>query len=280
MASSQLMASSSRDSDLKRKLSACASTSSTADFLRIDSGSNARDDLASASVMAGEFLSNAYVERNSGPDQGHRPAVEAESSSSTLLNAEITLLDAAGAVTPISDGEREPPRMVRRTVDDVWREIVAGKKSEKQPKEEMMTLEDFLAKAGAAEEEEEATRSIVDVKEEGLSGGIYSYESGSGAIGAGVGVGFDVGGLGRGRGRRSMSLLEPLDKVQQQRQKRMIKNRESAARSRERKQVGILLWVSDLPFACFLMVRFFFFVILLGVSSGVGVNGGETRGRK
>lgn len=149
--------------------------------------------------------------------------------------------------------------MVRRTVDDVWREIVAGKKSEKQPKEEMMTLEDFLAKAGAAEEEEEeeATRSIVDVKEEWLSGGIYSYESGSGVIGAGVGVGFDVGGLGRGRGRRSMSLLEPLDKVQQQRQKRMIKNRESAARSRERKQVGNLLRVSDLPFACFLMVRFF-----------------------
>lgn len=67
MASSQLMASSSRDSDLKRKPSACASTSSTADFLRIDS-CNARDDLASGSVMAGGFLSNAYVERNSGPD--------------------------------------------------------------------------------------------------------------------------------------------------------------------------------------------------------------------
>ncbi|KAH6759098.1 hypothetical protein C2S51_019333 [Perilla frutescens var. frutescens] len=246
MASPKIMASStSRDSDLKRKLSACASTSSTADFLRIDGGTNARDDLTSGSAMAGGFLSSAYVERNSGPDQGHRPAVEAESSSSTLLNAEITLLDAAGAVTPISDGEREPPRKARKTVDDVWREIVAGKKREKQPKEEMMTLEDFLAKAGAVEDEEEeeeaeATRGIVEVKEECLSGGIYSYESGSGVIGAGagagVGMGMDVGGLGRGRGRRSMSLLEPLDKVSQQRQRRMIKNRESAARSRERKQ--------------------------------------------
>lgn len=139
MASKIMASSTSRGSDLKRKLSACASTSSPADFLRIDSGTNARDDLASGSVMAGGFLSNAYVERNSGPDQGH---LRAESSSSTLLNAEITLLDAAGAVTPISDGEREPPRKARKTVDDVWREIVAGKKREKQPKEEMMTLEE------------------------------------------------------------------------------------------------------------------------------------------
>ncbi|XP_057795442.1 G-box-binding factor 4-like isoform X2 [Salvia miltiorrhiza] len=239
MASSKIMASStSRDSDLKRKLSACTSTSSTADFLRIDSGSNARGDLASGSAVLGGFLSNACVARNSAPDQVHRAAVEAESSSSTLLNAEITLLDAAGAVTPISDGEREPPRMARKTVDDVWREIVAGKKSEKQPKEEMMTLEDFLAKAGAEEEDEEveATRTSVEVKEEGLSGRFYSLESGSGAIGAALSGGLDVGGLSGGRGRRSLSLLEPMDKAAQQRQRRMIKNRESAARSRERKQ--------------------------------------------
>ncbi|KAI3464670.1 hypothetical protein Pfo_021333 [Paulownia fortunei] len=237
MASSKLMASStSRNSDLKRKLSACGSTSSVTDFLRIDSSSNARDNLISESVMVDAFLRNAYVERNPGPDQGHRPVVEAESSSSTLLNAEITVLDAVGAVTPISDGEMEPPRIVRKTVDDVWREIVAGKKSEKQPKEEMMTLEDFLVKAGAVEEEASAPRGIVEVKEEGLSRGIYAYENNSGVIGTGVGVGVDVGGLGRGRGKRSLSLLEPLDKAAQQRQRRMIKNRESAARSRERKQ--------------------------------------------
>ncbi|KAK6131473.1 hypothetical protein DH2020_034781 [Rehmannia glutinosa] len=231
MASSKLMASStSRNSDLKRKLSACASTS---DFLRIDSSSN----LASDSVMVDGFSRNAYVERNPGQDQGHRMGVEAESSSSTLLNAEITLLDAAGAVTPISDGEMEPRRVVKKTVDDVWREIVAGKKSEKkQPKEEMMTLEDFLVKAGAVEEAASATRGVLEVKEEGLSGGIYAYESKSGVIGTEVGLGMDVGDLGRGRGKRSLSLLEPLDRAAQQRQRRMIKNRESAARSRERKQ--------------------------------------------
>ncbi|KAK6115068.1 hypothetical protein DH2020_007337 [Rehmannia glutinosa] len=225
-----MASSTSRNSDLKRKLSACASTS---DFLRIDSSSN----LASDSVMVDGFSRNAYVERNPGQDQGHRMGVEAESSSSTLLNAEITLLDAAGAVTPISDGEMEPRRVVKKTVDDVWREIVAGKKSEKkQPKEEMMTLEDFLVKAGAVEEAASATRGVLEVKEEGLSGGIYAYESKSGVIGTEVGLGMDVGDLGRGRGKRSLSLLEPLDRAAQQRQRRMIKNRESAARSRERKQ--------------------------------------------
>lgn len=226
-----MASSTSRDSDLKRKLSVCnSSTTTTTDFLRIDSSSNARDNSVPDSVVAGGFLRNAFVERNSGPDQGL--------SSSNLINAEITLLDAAGAVAPIVDGELEPPRAVRKTVDDVWREIVAGKKSEKQPKEEMMTLEDFLAKAGAAEE----GRSV-EVKEEGLSGGIFRYESSSGVIGSGSGMGLDVGGLGRGRGKRSMSLLEPLDKASQQRQRRMIKNRESAARSRERKQVGVLAFL-------------------------------------
>ncbi|XP_047963211.1 G-box-binding factor 4-like [Salvia hispanica] len=224
--SSEFMASStSCDSDHKRKLSVCASTSSTVDFLRIDSGSN---DLASGSG----FLSNARV----------RISSAAESGSSTLLNAEITRLDAAGAVTPISDGEREPPKTARKTVDDVWREIVAGKKCEKKPKEEMMTLEDFLAKAGEDEEDadaeadEDAKIRSVEVKEEGLSGRFYSFESGSGVIGGALSGGLDVGGLGRGRGRRSLSLLEPMDKAAQQRQRRMIKNRESAARSRERKQ--------------------------------------------
>ncbi|KAL2232243.1 UNVERIFIED_CONTAM: G-box-binding factor 4 [Sesamum indicum] len=235
MASSKLMASSaSRGSDLKRKLSACASTSSVTDFLRIDSSSDARDNLASGSGMVDGFLRNAYMERNPSPDQGHRQVAEADSNSGTLLNAEITLLDAVGAVAPISDGEMEPPRIVRKTVDDVWREIVAGKKSEKKPKEEMMTLEDFLVKAGAVEEQGSAARGMVEVKEEGLGGGNYSYENKSGVIGMDLGV--DVGGLGRGRGKRSLSLLEPLDKAAQQRQRRMIKNRESAARSRVRKQ--------------------------------------------
>ncbi|XP_075509452.1 G-box-binding factor 4-like [Primulina tabacum] len=228
MASSKLMASSaSGKSDLKRKLSACSSTSGAIDFLRTDCTSNSHDNL----VPLDGFLRNAYGERNPSPDQDHRRSVgEAESCTGTMLNAEITLLDAVGAVSRISDGEEER-KLVRKTAEEVWREILAGKKSGQQPKEEMMTLEDFLEAAAKEEEKETAA----DVKEEKLGGEIYASKN-SGVSGIGIGVGLDVGGLGGGRGRRSLSLLEPLDKVAQQRQRRMIKNRESAARSRERKQ--------------------------------------------
>uniref|UniRef100_A0A2P2Q344 ABSCISIC ACID-INSENSITIVE 5-like protein 6 n=1 Tax=Rhizophora mucronata TaxID=61149 RepID=A0A2P2Q344_RHIMU len=41
---------------------------------------------------------------------------------------------------------------------------------------------------------------------------------------------------GRGRGKRRLTEEPPVDKATQQKQRRMIKNRESAARSRERKQ--------------------------------------------
>ncbi|KAL8233367.1 hypothetical protein R6Q59_019467 [Mikania micrantha] len=74
----------------------------------------------------------------------------------------------------------------------------------------MMTLEDFLARAGAVEEE--------DVKPIPLPGG----------CGGGGGI------FNAAEESRSRILL--LDKAAQQRQRRMIKNRESAARSRERKQ--------------------------------------------
>ncbi|KAL6511939.1 hypothetical protein OROGR_021536 [Orobanche gracilis] len=289
MASSKLIASStSWYSDLKRKLSPRASTSSATDFLLIDSSSNARDNLVFDSVMVEGFPRNAYAEINLGLDQSHRLGAEAESSSGALLTAEITLLDAAGAITPISDGELEPRRVVRKTVDDVWREIVAGKKSEKQPKEEMMTLEDFLVKAGAVEETALATIDVLKVKEEQSSGGIYVYESKSDVIGSEAAVGMDIGDMGRRRGKRSLSLLQPLDKVAQQRQRRMIKNRESAARSRERKQVGefslVFHWLvssyGEVTDDLFSFSWCGFVVIVLGVSSGVGVDGGETGKRK
>ncbi|GER47891.1 basic leucine zipper transcription factor [Striga asiatica] len=245
MATSKLMASStSRNSDLKRKLSLPCGT---ADFLRINTGAAARDGLEPEPIKEDRLGRRNFIELNSVPDedqdQDHPLASGAELSSSAQLKAEIALLDEAGAVTPIGDGGFEPPRVVRKTVDDVWREIVAGKKKEKQPKEEMMTLEDFLAKTGAEEEEKVAvaapeTSGVLGVKEEQLSRGVYAYETKSCVAGVdtGMGLGVEVGSLGRGKGKRSMSLLEPLDKAAQQRQRRMIKNRESAARSRERKQ--------------------------------------------
>ncbi|KAF9601305.1 hypothetical protein IFM89_018415 [Coptis chinensis] len=66
----------------------------------------------------------------------------------------------------------------------------------------------------------------------GGGGGGEGGGSGSGSI-LWLGNGGDRAGGGRGKRR---AVLEPIDKVAQQRQRRMIKNRESAARSRERKQ--------------------------------------------
>ncbi|XP_060198589.1 G-box-binding factor 4-like isoform X2 [Lycium barbarum] len=151
-------------------------------------------------------------------------------------NTEITLLDAAGAITPISDSETPIPP-VRRTVDDVWREIVEGKKRCKEEKvDEIMTLEDFLVKAGAVEEEDVVAGPAVKFEQLG-SGGIYTFDNSNDnntAYMAAMPVQSVQGGFG-GRGKRKV-VVEQLDKAAIQRQRRMIKNRESAARSRERKQ--------------------------------------------
>ena len=160
-------------------------------------------------------------------------------------------MDAAGAVTAISDSNGVTAAIRRqescvsnnKTVDVVWREIVAGRREcKKEAEEEMMTLEDFLAKAVAAEEDEEVEVKVEAA--EGLTGGVYAFDPMAmspfpservvdGVVGFGNGV--EVVG---GRGKRRAA-LEPLDKAAQQRQRRMIKNRESAARSRERKQVNL-----------------------------------------
>ncbi|KAK4747639.1 hypothetical protein SAY87_014225 [Trapa incisa] len=141
-----------------------------------------------------------------------------------------------------------------RSVNDVWREIVSGEEGrrvckEEVPEAEIMTLEDFLLRAGASVEDDDDDDNDDDEEDEvdvkllppshQLSGSMFAFEpkvepSVIGfedeveVIGAGGG-----GGLG---GKRGSPLLEPLDRAAQQRQRRMIKNRESAARSRERKQ--------------------------------------------
>ncbi|GMH22262.1 hypothetical protein Nepgr_024105 [Nepenthes gracilis] len=181
----------------------------------------------------------------------------------TLVNTEITLIDAAGAISAISDceGNNEElliPRQsgcgssgVRKTVDDVWREIVAGRserlKCKVEAPDEMMTLEDFLARAGAVEEEDvKAPMSVSASTSDRLSGGMLAFDPmGQSAYDSqtmveGLVMGFangvkEIGGVRRGKSRGRLA-LELVDKVTQQRQRRMIKNRESAARSRERKQ--------------------------------------------
>ncbi|CAN4110626.1 unnamed protein product [Withania somnifera] len=149
-----------------------------------------------------------------------------------------------------------------KTVDEVWRDIVAGGGN----REAEMTLEDFLTKAGAVTEEDvrvpvvdpprppstEATATasggfVVDnMMGTGNCHFPVAMQNGPGGygmeplphIGFGNGVVAITGsGTGSGRGKRRSTVEElPADRATQQKQRRMIKNRESAARSRERKQ--------------------------------------------
>lgn len=141
-------------------------------------------------------------------------------------------------------GDRNSVNGGGKTVDDVWKEIVSGENKTMMMKEEaqqdIMTLEDFLAKA----EMEEGDSDEIDVKippERFNNGSGYTtfdhpmmpqsqqqnpYLMTEGSIGG--------GGIRGKRGR--VMMVEAMDKAAAQRQKRMIKNRESAARSRERKQ--------------------------------------------
>jgi ABA responsive element binding factor len=81
-----------------------------------------------------------------------------------------------------------------------------------------ITLEDFLARDSGA-------RAAAAVE-------------GCMALGFPVPDGDAPGRVGGGRGSRKRAVVDPADRAVMQRQKRMIKNRESAARSRDRKQVG------------------------------------------
>ncbi|KAK4742193.1 hypothetical protein SAY87_000194 [Trapa incisa] len=150
-----------------------------------------------------------------------------------------------------------------RTVNHVWnlREIISGGGrrvcKEEVSDEEMMTLEDFLLRAGASVEvgDDNEEEEVKDVKllhplppsppSHQLSRSMFAFEPkvepsvvgfGEGAEVIGDGGGGGGGGGGGLRGKGGPPLLEPLDRAAQQRQRRMIKNRESAARSRERKQ--------------------------------------------
>lgn len=131
----------------------------------------------------------------------------------------------------------------RKTAEEVWKEITTGgggsggAAAAPVPQAVVpagaaagpeMTLEDFLAREGAVKDDE-ARISGPSAPPEGQV--VMGFLAGAEGVG--------VAGAGAGRGRKRQ-LMDPVDRAAMQRQKRMIKNRESAARSRERKQVQVL----------------------------------------
>ncbi|XP_073269421.1 bZIP transcription factor 12-like [Primulina huaijiensis] len=172
-----------------------------------------------------------------------------------ILNNIYSESDSFAPETNSGDGERNGSK----TVDEVWRDIVSGGAGGGEP---AMTLEVFLAKAGVVNEEDVGVSEAVKMApapqplpqtgmmspatgvpavqfppvvcvQNGMGAGGFGMEFGNGVAAVGGGG----GGGGSGRGKRRATVEEAsLDKATQQKQRRMIKNRESAARSRERKQ--------------------------------------------
>ncbi|KAG7532814.1 Basic-leucine zipper domain [Arabidopsis thaliana x Arabidopsis arenosa] len=251
MTSFQVMRSSnSRNSDLSRRISSSSSIRPQQQFRRdlTSGGSNDGLSYSSNSMTVEGILHDTFASDPPAPTE------------SSLLDASITLMDASPApmeiTTTVSDvvdrdgGGTETTRG-GKSVDEVWREMVSGegKCMKEETQEEIMTLEDFLAKA--AVEDETATAEDLDVKIplttnygfdhsapphnpfqmiDKVEGSIVAFGNGLDVYGGGG------GGSGGVRGKRARVMVEPLDKAAAQRQRRMIKNRESAARSRERKQ--------------------------------------------
>lgn len=179
---------------------------------------------------------------------------------------------------PVVDGGIRHVNDVK-SADEVWRDIVSGGAAVGGSSgEPAMTLEDFLAKAGAVSEEDVRVPAVVTmpppppppptvgtfgietVMMNPVSGVPAAQFTPGGCVqnvlgGVDYGSGMTAVSSG-GRGKRRVAVEEPpLDKATQQKQRRMIKNRESAARSRERKQVSFLFTLSCILF--FLLVRHF-----------------------
>ncbi|KAG6483748.1 bZIP transcription factor 12-like isoform X1 [Zingiber officinale] len=133
-----------------------------------------------------------------------------------------------------------PERFGERTVEDMWRVIAADRGVDGSDAE--VTLEDFLARAGGVGEEDTAvpTRwSQVALAANTATGDGFGQPQKMLLENPTIGFGNGAEGAVRAERGRKRPLSDPVDRVAIQREKRMIKNRESAARSRERKQAYI-----------------------------------------
>ncbi|CAN8247884.1 unnamed protein product [Cochlearia groenlandica] len=260
MASFKVMHSSSttsRNSDLSRRsISSSSSSIRSQNFMRDPISDQSRFIIGGGSYGSNNTMTVEGILHEAFASDP--PATE-----STILDGSISLMDDPSPmeVTTVSDVDRRGGGggTTDTRVDEVWREIVSeeGKgMKEEETQEEIMTLEDFLAKAAVEDAVAnggggggESDDMDVKIQPERLVGG-YGFDHRApphnpfqmidkveGSIVA-FGNGMDVyeGGGGGARGKRARVMVEPLDKASAQRQRRMIKNRESAARSRERKQ--------------------------------------------
>lgn len=190
-----------------------------------------------------------------------------------------SLAGAESAVGAGGSVGKNVPGVGNKSVDEVWKEIVTGAGGGAGSKEPRMTLEDFLTKAGAVSEEDVrgapgpappqvpagyVMEPMMNVAAPGVQFPaapvpLVHMQNGPAGFGMEAQLGFGNGmvpapaagsiragsgsGTGSGRGKRRAPPVEEvaLDKATQQKQRRMIKNRESAARSRERKQVPFIV---------------------------------------
>ncbi|KAK9049204.1 hypothetical protein SSX86_011468 [Deinandra increscens subsp. villosa] len=197
--------------------------------------------MASSKVMASSSPANQDLQR-------HQALVHTVDHNTNLISMNMDDL-----LKNIYDDSRPAPGNFAdaKAVDEGWKEIVDGRGADPE-----MTLEDFLTKAGAVREEDVVKLPPVVSEYSGVidpiicaGAGVVSGTGSGAVIGAsfqgmpqqhmqfGGAIGGNGGGSVGGRGKRKVVVEDPpVDKATQQKQRRMIKNRESAARSRERKQ--------------------------------------------
>ncbi|XP_018483470.1 ABSCISIC ACID-INSENSITIVE 5-like protein 3 [Raphanus sativus] len=149
-----------------------------------------------------------------------------------------------------------PRGLSRKTVEDVWRDIQQDKNGcssnnpNKQPTFGEITLEDLLLKAGVVTEAMTVPQNVVNVASNGQWAQYQHQPQHQGFMPYPVcdmqemvsPTSFVMGGLSdtppqaHGRKRVASSGGEFVERIVERKQKRMIKNRESASRSRARKQ--------------------------------------------
>ncbi|CAK9309289.1 unnamed protein product [Citrullus colocynthis] len=223
MASSNVeMASTSKTNpDLPRQSSVCSISTIIADLHHTDPSRNL------ASMSMDDLLKNIYSDA-----QTHNQVQD----ENPIIGSSISPQD----TFPL------PKELSTRTVEEVWKEIVAGGDQQRRESatDQEITLEDFLSKAGAVCDDDVRVPVISEPGDFAVDSTLNNQlqipsQQLEGPMVGGYASGIDGRIVGVGRGKRR-AVEEPVDKATQQKQRRMIKNRESAARSRERKQAYTL----------------------------------------